>query len=375
MPTTKSRYVLYVAIVFTFVLTCVTCFIFIKTRNVIDLTSVAASLLVLFACVGGLIVESKTTTPSNSTPDQKRPARWNLPKHRVDDGDKMPPVGARADEEIWTMAKLTPKQEEFISLLNADKLTEEAAGLTYNYAYNEIKGRYDSGESVLAKSPKFAFYYARDVLKGRFAQGEAAIATEAHYAYLYAFFIFKGPFKQGEDAIAKSPEHSYLYAIHVLKGRFEKGEAAIAKEHECNITDYANMLIRNKLISLTTAYDLCLHNPSLRPIFEHVVAQDAYTSYCYARDVLKGRFELGEDAIAKGCPVYSYEYAKIIKGRFEKGEASIAQDGMYACLYANNILQERFEQGEAAIAKEGYMSNYYFKPTDAKVTYPRKEFL
>ena len=45
-----------------------------------------------------------------------------------------------------------------------------------------------------------------------------------------------------------------------------------------------------------------------------------YWPYCYARDVLHGRFEAGEEVIAKDGQ-YSLYY-----GRFEKGEKAIAKN-------------------------------------------------
>jgi hypothetical protein len=63
-------------------------------------------------------------------------------------------------------------------------------------------------------------------------------------------------------------------------------------------------------------------------------------AYYYARDVIKGRFEMGEPVIAKN--MYSaYAYArKIIKGRFELGEKVIMSDDFYTKLY------EKFLKGK-----------------------------
>jgi hypothetical protein len=55
--------------------------------------------------------------------------------------------------------------------------------------------------------------------------------------------------------------------------------------------------------------------------------------------VIKGRFELGEPAIATKAE-YSYEYAKdIIKGRFELGEPEIKKDAYYSYIYHNVIFK------------------------------------
>ena len=53
----------------------------------------------------------------------------------------------------------------------------------------------------------------------------------------------------------------------------------------------------------------------------------------FARDVLKGRFELGEPTIAKDAKT-SYYYARdVIKGRFILGEEAIAKDEYYQRKY------------------------------------------
>jgi len=62
--------------------------------------------------------------------------------------------------------------------------------------------------------------------------------------------------------------------------------------------------------------------------------------FIYAREVVKGRFEKGEEAISKD-PYYTYWYAQdVIKGRFEKGEEAISKDPYYAYLYAQGVLRK-----------------------------------
>ena len=66
---------------------------------------------------------------------------------------------------------------------------------------------------------------------------------------------------------------------------------------------------------------------------EQTIATNAEYSYRYARDVLKGRFELGEPVIASGA-LYSFWYAyEAIYGRFELGEAAIAEHGVLKAKY------------------------------------------
>ena len=117
---------------------------------------------------------------------------------------------------------------------------------TYWYAENVLKGRFELGESIIARDAQNSLYYAENVLKGRFALGEPAIATDAVYSYDYANYVLKGRFEAGEEEIATSDSYSYLYAKNVLKGRFELAEAIIKKEK------YLETLYKEFLESLDT---------------------------------------------------------------------------------------------------------------------------
>ena len=72
------------------------------------------------------------------------------------------------------------------------------------------------------------------------------------------------------------------------------------------------------------------------PELEATIAGNAYSSYCYANEIIKGRWEPGEAIIATDFE-YSYCYARyVIKGRFPLGEPVIAQPG-YWKYYLNDI--------------------------------------
>ncbi|RLA39032.1 MAG: hypothetical protein DRR06_19805 [Gammaproteobacteria bacterium] len=52
---------------------------------------------------------------------------------------------------------------------------------------------------------------------------------------------------------------------------------------------------------------------------------------------LKGRFEMGEDAISKDAK-HSYYYAEdVLKGRFEMGEEVISKDAKYSYSYDRHV--------------------------------------
>ena len=69
------------------------------------------------------------------------------------------------------------------------------------------------------------------------------------------------------------------------------------------------------------------------------------------------RYYEGEDDISKN-PHYSVEYAKMV-GRFEKGEPSISRDPKLSTYYAIKILKDRFVLGEESIAKSAYYTCAY----------------
>ena len=65
--------------------------------------------------------------------------------------------------------------------------------------------------------------------------------------------------------------------------------------------------------------------------------KSAEYSYVYARDILKGRFKKGEDAIIKSA-CYSYRQARyVLKRRFERGEDTISKNDRNSKLYKKHI--------------------------------------
>jgi len=127
----------------------------------------------------------------------------------------------------------------------------------------------------------------------------------------------------------------------------------------------------------------------LKEELEQVISEDSDCSFTYAKEILKDRFLIGEDAIFQNpkntiryltdvvCknsyeyaknkipedilekvqesvykdPVSSFNYARITGERFEKGELAISQDPESSFNYAKYVLKSRFELGEKSIAK------------------------
>lgn len=61
-------------------------------------------------------------------------------------------------------------------------------------------------------------------------------------------------------------------------------------------------------------------------------------------------------------PRLSIEYARIVvKGKFEQGEDAIAQIALYSVIYAKDLLNARFIQGEKEIKKDVRVKEVYMK--------------
>ena len=101
------------------------------------------------------------------------------------------------------------------------------------------------------------------------------------------------------------------------------------------------------------AYELVVNDPlkfkKKKDYYESIIAKDWHYYYEYAYCVLKGRFELGEKAIATNTyesviatsSCYSYWYAKdVLKGRFELGEHTISCSKIWIRSYINIIKKD-----------------------------------
>jgi len=89
------------------------------------------------------------------------------------------------------------------------------------------------------------------------------------------------------------------------------------------------------------AYDKALRLGLRIPELELIICKNTHYSYCYAKHVIKGKWELGEPAISKNV-YYSYCYALyVIKGRWELGEAAISKNAFNSFHYAKNVIKGR----------------------------------
>jgi hypothetical protein len=113
-------------------------------------------------------------------------------------------------------------------------------------------------------------------------------------------------------------------------------------------------------------WDKYKNNPKELKKREPAIAKSAEYSYYYAKNVIHGKFPLGEAAIAKDS-YYSYYYARdVLKGRFPLGEPAIAKDAEYSYWYAKYVLKGEFPLGEPAIKRDkknwkGYCAEFGIK--------------
>jgi len=97
------------------------------------------------------------------------------------------------------------------------------------------------------------------------------------------------------------------------------------------------------------------------PKLEGIILKDAAYSFYYAKNVIKGKFELSEPAISKNTQ-YSYWYAKYaIKGRWELGEPAISQDAYSSYWYAIEVIEGRlpdFMHNQMILGNNEYTKKY-----------------
>lgn len=80
------------------------------------------------------------------------------------------------------------------------------------------------------------------------------------------------------------------------------------------------------------------YNQNFYPII-HIIKKSTKWSFMYARDIIKGRWISGEEAIAKSS-YYSYFYAKeIVKGRWSEGERAIMANNTHWHWYIDDVLK------------------------------------
>lgn len=100
-------------------------------------------------------------------------------------------------------------------------------------------------------------------------------------------------------------------------------------------------------------------NTELKSICETAISSSSYHSYIYAANVLKARFELGEDVIATNAS-YSYLYARdVIKTRFIAGESSILKIPSIISKYARDVIKGPWPEAEEYLIGDQFSTFIY----------------
>ena len=90
-----------------------------------------------------------------------------------------------------------------------------------------------------------------------------------------------------------------------------------------------------------------------RKKLEQIIAKSAEYSFKYARDIIRDRFELGEDVVSNDGE-WGYFYAKqIIEGRWEEAEPAILTgDSKWIYFYAKHVIKGRWPEGETVLKQD-----------------------
>lgn len=198
----------------------------------------------------------------------------------------------------------------------------------------------------------------------------------------YNFTI--GYSKEKEEYLAPHPisgnitdwgnERTYVLSVINAKRKAPFAEHIIAKSPESSYI-YAKDMIKGRwepgeAAILTNAYSsYCYARDVIKDRWEpaeSIISKSAQYSYCYAKYILKGRFELGENAIATVSPDnyldlrWPYSYAKeIIGGRFPLAEETIMKNDRCIYIYARDVIKGRWPEAEPIISKNIKISFYY----------------
>ena len=84
-------------------------------------------------------------------------------------------------------------------------------------------------EPYILQDANLTFRYAAEILKKRWEEGEKLLVKSPYYAYKYSKYVIGGRWEEAEPIISKDPESAFLYARDIIMGRFEICEKHIVK--------------------------------------------------------------------------------------------------------------------------------------------------
>ena len=103
---------------------------------------------------------------------------------------------------------------------------------------------------------------------------------------------------------------------------------------------------------------------------EPIIMQNAGYAFCYARDVIKGRWPEAEKEILRNAR-HAYYYAKnVIKARWFEAEPIIIESVVYAFWYAKYVIKDRWLESEEKMIgtemQEDYIEHFFDEPVITK---------
>lgn len=125
-------------------------------------------------------------------------------------------------------------------------------------------------------------------------------------------------------------------------------------------------------LRLAYYWELYKHNKPKLMKLRGVFARSPTYAFRFAKEIIRGPFPEGEEAIAQDATEAVVYARDILKGRFPKGEEIIASSGSHALMYARDVLKKPWKKGEPAIMSNiqlrwSYETEFGIKiPKDAK---------
>jgi len=153
-----------------------------------------------------------------------------------------------------------------------------------------------------------------------------------------------------------------------------------AKKSGKRIPELEGILLKDAVYSYLYAKEII---KGIWELAEPVISQDAFVSYCYAKNVIKGKLPdfmhnqmiLENDKYAKEyiefisknldspnnnmTPKEAYAKAYNLDKRMPKLEPTISKDAFYSYLYAKNVIEGKFILAEPVISKDAGYSYCY----------------
>jgi hypothetical protein len=179
-------------------------------------------------------------------------------------------------------------------------------------------------------NPRLSFEYAKVILRNTYSNERGEPNIDIKYA------------EMAEDSILKDPSVTlnYVRDFSIYRGNFlPKAEKLFAT---------------NSDISFAYAEHLKMTRGTIWTKGEDAISESPEYSYKYGREILNGRFEKGEKAIASDVN-YAYDYAFYLKEYknidWKGGEDIISKNAGYSYKYAMYVIKGRWEKGEEAISK------------------------